>query len=745
MKYLKFLFLLLVSIVSAQNYQYSLDTPKVLEPQQIEEESSLVRIIPQDFDWENIPLDYSDSVWEIRYDFDFAGQTIILPANVTVRFNGGVLENGTLRGDAALIESNSENQLFEELTLEGSFKSEYLKPQWFGAAMNDATDDREDFVETLDQAENIGAKVLVDRNMFLDLEETGKKSIFLADNTWLEGANDAHIRINNLLSPAFYMALTKNITITNVTFLYDQQYDAAFGWSYDSNTLNIKQLRGYLTDSHNIIFNGVNPIWRGPILFRSTFVIDGGENIEFKNVEFIAKGQTADKFIQMAIKLKEEYIPNQKVENETEPTKIPKNISLENITLDGVIMGVQGIVDTFVSKGMKSHRYSDAQNADGNYIGMYNGKDYDFPPPHLIYLNHDDAKKLKSKNIIITKTYDYGEYVGTEKVRGLTGVNIGYCNSLKLVEDIDNVKVDDYKSYRRDGFADIGDLSNSSFNNIYAEYDSQIFDISMRFVSLRFVGVLKNVSFNNITLKDNAPKCKIYPIDISYGDYVSIDNLQLYVKESGINSNGPFSIFGSNNSIKNSGLHIEKHTASKDYLGLIFLDENTSNNGTNNFYDVDVTGWRNFSEGALNQNMNLTFLSDSNLNSNFAKITDIDHDFIIQEESGTKKINWSRTELVELGNGDVHQMQMQIPHGFSISHIEAETLESLTNGITVSVGSSMGKKDNILSKVSSSVGAILKDGIEDSSSLEQRIYLFGDSDFNNKGKIKISIELIRIF
>ncbi|MGS0526291.1 hypothetical protein ACU8V7_15140 [Zobellia nedashkovskayae] len=110
-----------------------------------------------------------------------------------------------------------------------------------------------------------------------------------------------------------------------------------------------------------------------------------------------------------------------------------------------------------------------------------------------------------------------------------------------------------------------------------------------------------------------------------------------------------------------------------------------------------------------------------------------------------KKINWSRTEIVELGNGDVHQMQMQIPHGFSILHIEAETIESLTNGITVSVGSSPRKKDNILNKVSSSTGEIVQEEIGNFTSLEQRIYLFGDGNFNNKGKIRISIELERIF
>ena len=122
MKYLKILFLWCMVTVSAQNYHYAIDEKPIPESQQREADNDLVRIIPLAFDWQNIPEDYSNSIWEIRYDFDLAGQSIILPENVTIRFNGGVLGNGTLRGDQSIIETKTENQIFDDLDLKGSFK-----------------------------------------------------------------------------------------------------------------------------------------------------------------------------------------------------------------------------------------------------------------------------------------------------------------------------------------------------------------------------------------------------------------------------------------------------------------------------------------------------------------------------------------------------------------------------------------------------------------------------------------------
>ncbi|MDO6810407.1 hypothetical protein Q4603_17425 [Zobellia galactanivorans] len=638
MRYFKFLFLLCVVSVSAQNYNYALDEKSVPDSQHSEVDSGPVRIIPLAFDWQNIPEDYSDSVWEIRYDFDLAGQTVILPENVTIRFNGGVLANGTVRGDESVIETKTEDQIFDALDLEGSFTTDYLKPQWFGAAMDGASDDREEFVETLAQAERIGAKVLVDRDMFLDLEETGKKSIFLEDNTWIEGANDANIIINNLLSPAFYMALTKNITIKNVTFLYDQKYDATFGWDDKMHEVNLDQLESYLSHTKNIVFVSSNPVARSPIAWRAIISLQAAEGVNIDNVKFKAKGETADTFIQWAIKFGEQYNPNQRItENNEKDTDVSRNVSLSNVVLDGVLMGVQGIVDGFYCNGLKGYRYSDVQDKFGKNIGGSGvGGKYWMPPPHLFYLNPDKSHNYISRNIEILNTTDYGIYVGSENTRG----GNGYTHSLKLVEGVENVKIENYKSYRRDGLWDFGNINNGTFSNIYCESTSEIFDPNWKFVAARFLEPLNNCFFDNIVIKDLSEKSKIYPLDVAEGNFVTMEDIHVYVNELSTEGHGPFGISGSNNTVINSSLNIKRHTTKKTYRGVVYQDDQTKDfSGSDNFYDISVVGWRKVSSDIEGLCPRLIFHGKANPNTNFARVTDVSNNLVIEQQNGEKKIS----------------------------------------------------------------------------------------------------------
>ncbi|MBG47375.1 MAG: hypothetical protein CML05_03695 [Pseudozobellia sp.] len=727
--------------VSAQNYHYAIDEKPIPESQQREADNDLVRIIPLAFDWQNIPEDYSNSIWEIRYDFDLAGQSIILPENVTIRFNGGVLGNGTLRGDQSIIETKTENQIFDDLDLKGSFGNEYLRPQWFGAAMTVSTDDREEFVETLLQAENIGAKILVDKDMFLDLEEEGVKSIFLEDNTWIEGVEGVNIILNNLLSPAFYIALTKNITIKNITFLWDNSYDADS--TYDSSTPNMLQLKDYLTNTKGLVYESGNPVTRGFNSYKAILSIEAGQNVTLENVMFKAKGTNANSFIPWAIKLKEQHNPMQVVINEViAPTNIPRNITLKNVTMDGVLMAIQGVVDGLKSEGLKSYRYSDWQDADGSSIGDYNGKSYDFPPPHLIYLNHDDTTKgFYSKNIEILNTIDYGEYVGTPNVRPTTS---GYCSSLSLTGTPENVIVDNYRSYRRDGFLGTQDMSNSIIKNVYSEYDSSIFDPENVFNNIRFTGNLNNVSFENVIIKDIAEVSKYYPLDVTTGDYVTMDNVNVYVNELNTEEHGCFGVSGANNKIINSTLNIKKHSTLKNNVGTIHHNRDALDNGANNYYEVIVNGWRDIQSDPLRKRNIMYFANSDNVNTNYAKLIDSDNNMVVEQQNNVKKEIWTRREKVILEKGTSKILDINIPNSFAIDKITVKIIENLLPSINLSIGTREDSKFDLMESVPLIKSEKTNILAETSSINSNRpVILFADKDFGNTGQIEIILELVR--
>ncbi len=698
--------------------------------------------IPSNFDWNNIPDDYANSVFEIIDHFDLNGEVIELPANVTLYFDEGQLENGTVEGDDTLISSDSRESIVDDVTFTGTYENDYVMPYWFGAVMDGVTDDRAAFVETLAYADSLGLKVLVDKDIFLDVEETGTKSIFLEDNTWIEGADDARIIINNLYSPAFIIALTKNITLKNLTFLYDQSYDSTFGWNISMHNENQYQLANYLTNHHNIIFQSSFPVSRSPISYRAALFIAGGENLNFDNITLKSKGETADKFIQWAIKFKEEFSANQTIVNDSGITQVPNSIILNNITLDGIIMGIQGIVEDFHSLGLKSFRYSDVQDYNGNNIGGKGiGGDFWMPPPHLFYLNSDSSINYKTKNVEIINTVDYGNYIGAESVRGING----YCHSLKLVDEIEDITVENYYSYRRDGLGDWGNITNGIFNNIYAESKLDIFNPLHKFNSLRFVGDLTNVNITNLTLKDISEKLTVYPLDHLWGNNVTMDGVDVYVNELGNTGGGPFGISGSNNTVVNSSLNIEDHASLDNFTSVIFNDDVTLNQGLNNYYDISVNGWRSIDEQPMEKCVRVLLANSGNFNSNYAKINDVANDYVLEQIDNVRKDIWTKKEELFLGSDTRQKMDLEIPYGYKLHKIEARTVENLTSDIIVTVGTNSSEKDNLLRTISNNIGISYHTFLDDEAiGGVKPIYVYGSKSFGGIGKIIFTLQFVRM-
>lgn len=67
----------------------------------------------------------------IQYDYDLDGETITVPENITLEFQGGGLRNGTLNGNKCLICSTS-HVIFDNVTLTGTFVNSSFESIWFG-------------------------------------------------------------------------------------------------------------------------------------------------------------------------------------------------------------------------------------------------------------------------------------------------------------------------------------------------------------------------------------------------------------------------------------------------------------------------------------------------------------------------------------------------------------------------------------------------------------------------------------
>ena len=82
----------------------------------------------------------ANTIYEIRYNFDLSGESINLPKNSTLYFDGGRIYNGILVGDVSKIVSiNSE--ILPNIIMTGTWNVNCAYPNWFGAKGNNTTDD----------------------------------------------------------------------------------------------------------------------------------------------------------------------------------------------------------------------------------------------------------------------------------------------------------------------------------------------------------------------------------------------------------------------------------------------------------------------------------------------------------------------------------------------------------------------------------------------------------------------------
>ena len=82
----------------------------------------------------------SDTVYEIKYDFDLNNTEFVIPANCILKFNQGSLKNGTIKGDNTLLKCDIANLI--NIKLEGIFSNDIYKLSWF-------TDNSSDDINTL--------------------------------------------------------------------------------------------------------------------------------------------------------------------------------------------------------------------------------------------------------------------------------------------------------------------------------------------------------------------------------------------------------------------------------------------------------------------------------------------------------------------------------------------------------------------------------------------------------------------
>ena len=181
-------------------------------------------------------INQSNTVYEIRYDFDLNGETINIPEGCTLKFEGGSLNNGVINGVSTTIKA-LKDVIFDNITLSGSFNSKAAYGEWF----SDNTDDNK-ILHNLFLISNI---VYLEPNREYHLTQC---LTFNKQNTTLYGNNAAIYLENNLINngqraEAFWVEADTSIynlnVISNLTDKLAITDDFKVFWMGDNYNLNI--------------------------------------------------------------------------------------------------------------------------------------------------------------------------------------------------------------------------------------------------------------------------------------------------------------------------------------------------------------------------------------------------------------------------------------------------------------------------------------------------------------------------
>lgn len=541
------------------------------------------------------------------------------------------------------------------------------------------SDQRDQFSAALTQTAASGDVLVIDCPVKIDAN--GGREIYIPDGAKI--AFNPNGRIDGLWTTTpLFVSLHSNFQIFDLDLNYvgtgiDANVDYSVSPGSDPASSFLGRIKTRMISSFGNTFgSSASPAWYGPHHMMSAFCLYGKTNAQFKGeTKFrVPSDATVEKFMPWAISSKGQWNPNVTNISSGVDTTLPNvNISqpslfIDDLYMDGVVMGIQGEFTVCEIQRTRSYRYSDIMTATGTLIG---GANTNFPPPHLFYING------RTDVVNLSDVIDYGYWNSTNAnpyARRVT--TSGYCSSAKVFAQRGTIQ--DYKSYRPDGLFEIlgDDLSygKSSLivDDFYAEYDSSICGYpAVRFPTNNYIGN----TFRNGKIVDLASTSLIYPFgsNNSTGNRrVVISNVECEMQDfSGTQFPGCY-INGSSNVIEMTTI-LKNHTQTQTYRGVVAYEGTAHSTIANTKHKVDVIGWRNFTSdvvGLKNRVLINGGTSLSNPNNNIVEVNDITNGHYIKQVNGVKNELWTQRALIgPIANASSVPTTIIIPSGWTVVEV----------------------------------------------------------------------------
>lgn len=217
-------------------------------------------------------INKSNTVYEIRYDFDLNGEEITILEGCVLDFQGGSFSNGEIVGTNTRI-SSAPVEIYSDIKLIGTWDNVFYV-EWFGFKNNGTNNDTHKFQEAINNSTIIEL-----------LPKTYKiGAVIIKKNTIIKG-NNSTISPNGEFESTMLLQLNSDISLSNIIFDGMVQYypTTDVGWrSYiginadnaQINNICISNCKFYNCSGHFINFtavSGTNSFIRNVNIYNCTF------------------------------------------------------------------------------------------------------------------------------------------------------------------------------------------------------------------------------------------------------------------------------------------------------------------------------------------------------------------------------------------------------------------------------------------------------------------------------------------
>jgi hypothetical protein len=468
----------------------------------------------------------------------------------------------------------------------------------FGVQCN-GTDQYANVQNAFNAAANDAFELVVDCPVTIHTARLPNRTVFIGSGTTVSFTSAGTFYVDNVLQPAFAIMNSSNIKLYDWSIVYTGSLGVALPdhtgniFNDETATAWLNQNRHI---NFNTASSGQHSMWQDTYNTGGMFFIVGDDsNILFSGFHIVAETVLkAAGASPLPVSAAAGFVPcvftfgsnwkggsaGSPIEGYKDQTMTSSNatgptlLTFENITLDGTIMGFVGSgITNSTFTNITSIHYSDVQDVNGNHIGgdidpSNNGPWT--PPPHLFYLVNDTLATPVRANANLTFTniedatfdsegraitYDRIHQTNPDRVGGPRDTvailkrdnrpQSGYALSMKLMCGVSAATaaqgtnggclIENYRSYRPDGFLAVSNMNNVTFENVTATFDSNYTDgLPMYRPGLWFPGGYSNLTFKNVKLTDVAA----HPLNEPIGYSEDYSGLHFVDVDAGTNSTG---------------------------------------------------------------------------------------------------------------------------------------------------------------------------------------------------------------